>query len=758
MSNFKRTITTQKGHALMAKMLTGVTVEFTRITTSEHDYYMLEDFELEALAGVENEKQSVLVSDVELTNESYSRVHSVITNTELTEGYYVKAICLYANDPDEGEILYSITVCESGKADWLPPFNTHNVSSIEVNLDTVISNAKNVSLEVNPAALISVKTFNKFKDDVTSQLNEIVYLVDNYSSIQECFDNAKEGSTIKFTNAKTYNIDTINLTKSINVDFNNCIIHTNKSRINNFLNINSNQNQTAIATKTSNNKITLDDSVSCNVDDLVYIIDNTNNHLIETNKITAINANELTLQYDLNRDYASGLNVTLIKSIKNITIKNANIFENNDDTVRETYYHLFKLYGVENVKIENINLNNWKMHGFNFNASINVVVKNSKGYSTTSKAEGEGYFCRFIGCRNSYLKNCIAYDVRHMFDVVGGSDSYTENNICYNSSESAFALHGHYSIRTYSENDKAYNCNIGWALGNPSFNSDEDIIINDFVYTGTYASIAIYNGSKNIYVNNVKAVSSGVALEIGEVGDIITIINSEFKTGDSYSCRIISASIGTKINILNSTFETSATRTKSNVYVNTAGDFTFDNCYISNGQYCFQIGHTTPPSLATIKNSKMLSNGSNPWGIMFNSRPKDKAIIKQNKIETTNGIYLNLNANDIIEDNQVNTLDAGGSITNYSIQNKQIIKKLVTLPMGSVVPSNSLLNTEFDFVGAVKGDTVILSPMHPMDGLMFLGYVSNTDKVTVRIQNVTSMDNTFSSYKNFYCHLIKNNI
>lgn len=173
MSNFKRTITTQKGHALMAKMLTGVTVEFTRITTSEHDYYMLEDFELEALAGVENEKQSVLVSDVELTNESYSRVHSVITNTELTEGYYVKAICLYANDPDEGEILYSITVCESGKADWLPPFNTHNVSSIEVNLDTVISNAKNVSLEVNPAALISVKTFNKFKDEITSQMNEI---------------------------------------------------------------------------------------------------------------------------------------------------------------------------------------------------------------------------------------------------------------------------------------------------------------------------------------------------------------------------------------------------------------------------------------------------------------------------------------------------------------------------------------------------------------------------------------------------------
>lgn len=182
MSNFKRTITTQKGHALMAKMLTGVTVEFTRITTSEHDYYMLEDFELEALAGVENEKQSVLVSDVELTNESYSRVHSVITNTELTEGYYVKAICLYANDPDEGEILYSITVCESGKADWLPPFNTHNVSSIEVNLDTVISNAKNVSLEVNPAALISVKTFNKFKDDVASQLNNTAQQIETVNS------------------------------------------------------------------------------------------------------------------------------------------------------------------------------------------------------------------------------------------------------------------------------------------------------------------------------------------------------------------------------------------------------------------------------------------------------------------------------------------------------------------------------------------------------------------------------------------------
>lgn len=179
MSNFKRTITTQKGHELMAKMLTGVTINFTRITTSEHEYSILEDFELEALTIIENEKQSVLVSDIELTNESYARVHSVITNTELIEGYYVKAICLYANDPSEGEILYSITVCESGKADWFPPFNEHNVSSIEVNLDTVISNADNVSLEVNPAALISVKTFNKFKDEITSQMNEKANETDN---------------------------------------------------------------------------------------------------------------------------------------------------------------------------------------------------------------------------------------------------------------------------------------------------------------------------------------------------------------------------------------------------------------------------------------------------------------------------------------------------------------------------------------------------------------------------------------------------
>lgn len=180
MSNFKRTITTQKGHELMAKMLTGVTINFTRITTSEHEYSILEDFELEALTIIENEKQSVLVSDIELTNESYARVHSVITNTELIEGYYVKAICLYANDPSEGEILYSITVCESGKADWFPPFNEHNVSSIEVNLDTVISNADNVSLEVNPAALISVKTFNKFKDEITSQMNENVNILKSY--------------------------------------------------------------------------------------------------------------------------------------------------------------------------------------------------------------------------------------------------------------------------------------------------------------------------------------------------------------------------------------------------------------------------------------------------------------------------------------------------------------------------------------------------------------------------------------------------
>jgi hypothetical protein len=165
MASFKSTILTQKAHALMAKLTAGTaTSTFTKIKSSEYDYSALTSTQLEALTSIEDVKQEVLVSEVTRINEASVKVSATLVNTELTTGYYIKTIALYANDPDEGEILYSVTVAT--ESDWMPPYNSISSASALFDLITTVSNAENVSIDVDPNAVATITQLNDVKDYV----------------------------------------------------------------------------------------------------------------------------------------------------------------------------------------------------------------------------------------------------------------------------------------------------------------------------------------------------------------------------------------------------------------------------------------------------------------------------------------------------------------------------------------------------------------------------------------------------------------
>lgn len=171
MASFKSTIITQKGHNLMAKLSAGTaTMSFTKIKSSDHDYSALTSSQLEALVSIDNIKQEVLVNEVTRINDASVKVSGSILNTSLTTGYYIKTIALYANDPDEGEILYSITV--ANESDWMPPYNNVSSASILIDLITVVSNAENVTIDVDPNAIVTITQFNEFKDNINASLSE----------------------------------------------------------------------------------------------------------------------------------------------------------------------------------------------------------------------------------------------------------------------------------------------------------------------------------------------------------------------------------------------------------------------------------------------------------------------------------------------------------------------------------------------------------------------------------------------------------
>ena len=184
MGAFKSAIITTKGQALLAKaVLNTADLEFTRVSVS--DTTLTGD--LASKTGIGTIKQTAKVASVVRTNNSSVKVSASISNEELTSGYYVRNIGLYAKDPNEGEILYSISVADesSATADWMPPFNGVGVSSLMIDLITVVSNSDKVVVEVDPTASATVTQLKQLHEQVVDELTPVKIACGNFVEIDD---------------------------------------------------------------------------------------------------------------------------------------------------------------------------------------------------------------------------------------------------------------------------------------------------------------------------------------------------------------------------------------------------------------------------------------------------------------------------------------------------------------------------------------------------------------------------------------------
>lgn len=164
MAEFSKLVITQKGQALIAKMLAGTAtdIDFTKVTASDTPYSVEE---LEGLEGLTGIMQEAPISRKTRTNEVAVKVETAFSNTDLTVGYHMRTLGLYASDPDEGEILYAATVEVSGNC-YMPPYNGITVSGAYIQLVTTVGNAGNVSLEVNPGAIATIGDIQHLQEQI----------------------------------------------------------------------------------------------------------------------------------------------------------------------------------------------------------------------------------------------------------------------------------------------------------------------------------------------------------------------------------------------------------------------------------------------------------------------------------------------------------------------------------------------------------------------------------------------------------------
>ena len=163
MSVWSSGILTKKGLNLHAKVEAGTTL--LKVTKMAVGSGVLEDNEdAQALTALKHEELKIDISMAEAQDNGLCVITGILTNENVNVGFYAKEMALFAEDPDEGEILYQYA--SDSKPDWVPAI-TETKAPINIQLDTnvAISNAELINVEISPAGIVSIEVLNHYLNE-----------------------------------------------------------------------------------------------------------------------------------------------------------------------------------------------------------------------------------------------------------------------------------------------------------------------------------------------------------------------------------------------------------------------------------------------------------------------------------------------------------------------------------------------------------------------------------------------------------------
>lgn len=153
MPNWNGLVLTKKGQLLQAKVGTGVVLALTKMKLGSG--VLPNGTSLEDLTDLVTPEQNVGIASKEvLTDQKMCKISATITNVGLSAGYYVRELGVFANDPDDGEILYAVT--SDSAPDYLPPEGGSTAVSQEFAVYIAASNASDVNVSIDPGTLATM--------------------------------------------------------------------------------------------------------------------------------------------------------------------------------------------------------------------------------------------------------------------------------------------------------------------------------------------------------------------------------------------------------------------------------------------------------------------------------------------------------------------------------------------------------------------------------------------------------------------------
>lgn len=151
MANWNGLQMTNKGIALQAKVEAGAALVITKLKLGSGVVPSGRD--VKTLTDLIAPEQNLGIGAKE-PNGDYCKISSTISNTGLAAGYYVRELGVFAQDPDDGEILYMYTT--DGAPDYLPAAGGSTVISQEFSVNIAVSDTNDIKVEIDPGALATM--------------------------------------------------------------------------------------------------------------------------------------------------------------------------------------------------------------------------------------------------------------------------------------------------------------------------------------------------------------------------------------------------------------------------------------------------------------------------------------------------------------------------------------------------------------------------------------------------------------------------
>lgn len=143
MAAFPTMTLTNAGQALQTKVQAGAALTFTRIALGDGQ---LNGQPISPLTALISQKASVEVDSVRVVDSSTAQASGFFSNADITTGFWWRETGLFAQDPDNGEILYGYT--NAGDAgDYIPTVEDTRIEKY-IFCSIAVANATTVDITI----------------------------------------------------------------------------------------------------------------------------------------------------------------------------------------------------------------------------------------------------------------------------------------------------------------------------------------------------------------------------------------------------------------------------------------------------------------------------------------------------------------------------------------------------------------------------------------------------------------------------------